>query len=103
MRGDDPLTFTERHRLEGLPDVIDRLTAEIAKLEDFLAQPDLYNKEPAKFAKGTEALIERQQALAKAEADWMRLEEKLESAGGERVSRRVVPVWRRGSETRRSR
>ena len=82
LRGDDTLTFTERHRLEGLPDVIDRLTAEIAKLEDFLAQPDLYNKEPAKFAKGTEALIERQQALAKAEADWMRLEEKLESAGG---------------------
>jgi ATP-binding cassette subfamily F protein uup len=70
------LTFTERHRLDELPDVIDRLTAEIAKLEEFLAQPDLYTKEPVKFAKGTEALVERQKALAAAEEEWMALEEK---------------------------
>lgn len=76
------LTFTEKHRLEELPSVIDRLTAEIAKLEEFLAQPDLYAKEPVKFAKGTEALVDRQQALAAAEEEWLTLEEKAEAEKG---------------------
>ncbi|PJE29974.1 ATP-binding cassette, subfamily F, uup [Pseudooceanicola antarcticus] len=70
------LSFTEKHRLEELPLVIERYEAEIAKLEQFLAQPDLYQKEPVKFAKGTEALAERQQLLAAAEEEWMELEEK---------------------------
>ena len=74
------LTFTERHRLEELPGVIDRLTAEIAKLEEFLAQPDLYTKEPVKFTKGTEALVDRQQALAAAEEEWLILEDKAENS-----------------------
>ncbi|MBY6166042.1 ABC-F family ATP-binding cassette domain-containing protein [Pseudooceanicola nitratireducens] len=73
------LSFTERHRLEALPAEMDRLSAEIAKLEQFLAQPDLYTKEPVKFAKGTEALVERQQALAAAEEEWLELEEKAEA------------------------
>lgn len=70
------LSFTEKHRLEELPAVIERFEAEIAKLEAFLAQPDLYAKEPLKFKKGTEALVERQQALAAAEEEWIGLEEK---------------------------
>ncbi len=70
------LSFTEKHRLEELPTVIERFEAEIAKLEAFLAQPDLYVKEPLKFKKGTEALVERQQALAAAEEEWIGLEEK---------------------------
>lgn len=73
------LSFTEKHRLEALPAVIDRLGAEIAKLEAFLAQPDLYSKEPLKFKKGTEALVERQQALADAEEEWLTLMEKAEN------------------------
>lgn len=73
------LSFTEKHRLEALPALIDRLGAEIAKLEAFLAQPDLYSKEPLKFKKGTEALVERQQALADAEEEWLALMEKAEN------------------------
>ena len=60
--------------------MIDRLTAEIAKLEEFLAQPDLFTKEPMKFKKGTEALVERQTALAAAEEEWLELAEKAEDA-----------------------
>ncbi len=75
----DGLSFTERHRLEALPGVIDRLTAEIAKLEEFLAQPDLFHKEPAKFKKATEALVERQTALAAAEEEWLDLAERAEA------------------------
>lgn len=70
------LTFTEKHRLEALPDEIDRLTAEIGKLEDFLADPDLYHSAPVKFQKASEALAERQALLLAAEEEWLELEEK---------------------------
>ena len=70
------LSFTEKHRLEALPGVIERLESEIAKLETYLAAPDLYAKEPLKFQKATEALVERQSALSAAEEEWLILEEK---------------------------
>ncbi|MDP5366720.1 MAG: ABC transporter ATP-binding protein, partial [Paracoccaceae bacterium] len=66
------------HRLEALPGVIEALEAEIAKLEDYLAAPDLFTKEPVKFRKATEALVQRQDALAAAEEEWMTLEAKAE-------------------------
>ncbi|SMX41713.1 ABC-F family ATP-binding cassette domain-containing protein [Actibacterium lipolyticum] len=70
------LSFTEKHRLEELPSVIERYEAEIAKLEEFLSAPDLFTKEPLKFQKATDALVERHAALAQAEEEWMMLEEK---------------------------
>ena len=70
------LSFTEKHRLEALPSVIERLEGEIAKLETYLAAPDLYAKEPLKFQKATEGLVERQSALSAAEEEWLILEEK---------------------------
>ena len=73
------LSFSEKHRLEELPAVIERLEAEIAKLEEYLSAPDLFSAEPVKFAKASEALIERHSALSDAEEEWITLEEK---AGG---------------------
>jgi ATP-binding cassette subfamily F protein uup len=73
------LTYTEKHRLEELPGVLDRLAAEIAKLEEFLADPELFSKEPLKFQKATDALVERQEALANAEEEWLELAEKAET------------------------
>ncbi|MBP9184501.1 MAG: ATP-binding cassette domain-containing protein, partial [Fuscovulum sp.] len=70
------LTFTERKRFDDLPALMDRLQAEIAKLSDFLAQPDLFTKEPVKFRKASEGLAERQAALAAAEEDWLTLAER---------------------------
>ncbi|MDR7126517.1 ATP-binding cassette domain-containing protein [Pseudotabrizicola sp. 4114] len=70
------LSFTERKRLDELPAIIARLEAEIVKLEEFLAVPDLYSKDPVKFKKGTEALTERQIALQTAETEWLALEER---------------------------
>ncbi|MFN4130730.1 MAG: ABC transporter C-terminal domain-containing protein, partial [Paracoccaceae bacterium] len=67
------LSFTERKRLDDLPALIARLEAEIVKLEEFLAVPDLYSKDPVKFKKGTAALTERQIALQTAEAEWLAL------------------------------
>jgi ATP-binding cassette subfamily F protein uup len=70
------LSFTERHRLDALPGVIERLEAEIGKLGQLLSDPDLFAREPVKFRKATEALAERQAALAAAEEEWLALEEK---------------------------
>ncbi|WP_438987764.1 ABC-F family ATP-binding cassette domain-containing protein [Marivivens donghaensis] len=73
------LSFTEKHRLEELPSVIDKITAEIAKLEELMADPELFTKQPVKFQKATEALVQRQDAPAAAEEEWMLLMEKSEA------------------------
>lgn len=70
------LSFTERHRLQALPDEIAKLEAEIAKLSELLSDPELYTAQPVKFQKATEALVERQEKLAVAEEEWLMLEEK---------------------------
>ena len=75
-KASEGLSFTEKHRLEALPGIIERLEAEIAKLEEFLMDPELFSKEPVKFKKASEALAERQLALAAAEEEWLELEEK---------------------------
>ena len=45
-------------------------------LKSLLSDPDLYTREPVKFAKATEALAERQARLSAAEDEWLELEEK---------------------------
>ncbi|SIO14662.1 ATP-binding cassette, subfamily F, uup [Rhodovulum sp. ES.010] len=72
------LSFTEKHRLDELPAEIERLEAEIAKLEELLSDPDLFSREPVKFQKATDALVTRQEALARAEEEWLTLAEKAE-------------------------
>jgi ATP-binding cassette subfamily F protein uup len=72
------LSFTEKHRLEELPAQIARLEAEIAKLEGLLADPELFTREPVKFRRATEALTQRQAALAEAEEEWLILADKAE-------------------------
>lgn len=70
------LSFTERKRLDDLPDLIARLESEIGKLSELLADPDLFTREPVKFRKATEALTERQAALEAAETEWLDLAER---------------------------
>ena len=72
----DTLSFTERKRLEDLPDVIARLEAEISKLSEVLEAEDLFTREPVKFRKASEMMAERQAQLAAAEEEWMVLEER---------------------------
>jgi ATP-binding cassette subfamily F protein uup len=68
------LSFSQIDRLEKLPVVIERTEAEIAKLEEFLSQPDLFTENPVKFQKATDGLIERHEILASLEEEWMELE-----------------------------
>lgn len=72
------LSFTEKHRLEALPEEIARLEAEIAKLQELMSDPELYTREPVKFQKATDALVARQEKLSSAEEEWLDLAEKAE-------------------------
>lgn len=73
------LSFTEKHRLEALPAEIERLEAEMGKLQELLSDPELFTREPVKFRKATEALAERQDKLSAAEEEWLTLAEKAEA------------------------
>ncbi|MEM1385341.1 MAG: ABC-F family ATP-binding cassette domain-containing protein, partial [Pseudomonadota bacterium] len=68
------LSYAQERRLAQLPGEIERLAAEIAKLEEFLADPALFNQAPVKFAKASEGLTQRQTQLAAAEEEWLELE-----------------------------
>ena len=70
------LSFTEKHRLETIPAEMERLEAEIGKLQELMSDPALFTENPVKFQKATDALIERQSKLDTAEEEWMLLEEK---------------------------
>ena len=73
------LSYKQELRLADLPPEIERLEGEIAKLGELLADPELYSREPVKFRKATEMLEERQSRLARAEEEWLELEELRES------------------------
>ena len=75
------LSFTEKHRLETLPDEIARLEAEIGKLGELMSDPALFTEQPVKFQKATDALMDRQAKLEAAEEEWLALEEKAAQAG----------------------
>ena len=72
------LSFTDKHRLEVLPDEIARIEAEIGKLGALMSDPALFTENPVKFAKATDALAERQAKLEAAEEEWLELSEKAE-------------------------
>jgi ATP-binding cassette subfamily F protein uup len=76
------LSFKEKHALETLPALIDRLNADIAKLNDLLAEPGLFERNPARFNKAVEALGQTQTKLADSEEEWLRLEMLREAAEG---------------------
>ena len=72
-RAAEALSFTERKRLDALPGIIYRLEAEIARLSEYLEQPELFTKDPLKFRKASEGMADRQATLTEAEAEWMDL------------------------------
>ncbi|MBK5926956.1 ABC-F family ATP-binding cassette domain-containing protein [Rhodobaculum claviforme] len=72
----DALSFTERHRLETLPEVMGQLEDDIGRLSDLLADPELFTRAPEKFRKATAALAQRQAALSAAEEEWLALAER---------------------------
>ena len=68
------MTFKDKHALETLPSRIANLEAEIAKFNRQLSDPNLYAKDPVKFAAISQTLTEAQAALTSAEEQWLELE-----------------------------
>ena len=68
------MTFKDKHALETLPKQMEATTAEIARLQRRLSDPNLYRKDPTSFRKLTEALTQAQADLAAAEERWLALE-----------------------------
>ncbi len=80
--GKGKLSFKEQHALATLPARIDALRRKCAKLHELLDNPDLYAKDPAKFAKASELLASLEAERAHAEEEWLALEIKREEIDG---------------------
>jgi len=75
------LSFKQQHALENLPDEIERLEFEIAKLKQALAKPGLYDENPKKFNTWAEELGKRETLLSDKENEWLELEMLAEELG----------------------
>ncbi len=76
------MSFKDKHALETLPAEIDRLRAQARKLEDRLADPDFYGRDPEGLERISAELADVQHTLLQAEDRWLELEmrrEELES------------------------
>ncbi|EBX4816996.1 ABC transporter ATP-binding protein, partial [Salmonella enterica subsp. enterica serovar Newport] len=68
------LSFKQKFALENLPTKMAEVSAAISKLEDKLADPKFYDKDPKGFAQ-TIAMIDKERAaLAAMEEEWLELE-----------------------------
>ncbi len=75
------LSYNEQRDLERLPGVMDKLHVDIARLEQRMADPGLYSRDPAGFQKVTAELETARAHLAAAEERWLDLELKREELG----------------------
>jgi ATP-binding cassette subfamily F protein uup len=67
------LSFHEQHALKVLPDEIADLESQIAGLQERLADPAFYARDPDTFAAASAKLKECEAALSKAEERWLEL------------------------------
>ena len=68
------LSFKEKHALETLPAQIEKLNADIARLQHTLATPNLFTNDVAAFKAAAADLRRAENKLAKAEEQWFELE-----------------------------
>jgi ATP-binding cassette subfamily F protein uup len=81
---DAKLSFKDKHRLKEVEQAMPKLGAEIERLGKDLSDPDLFNKDPARFQKLSDRLAAARGELEQAEMDWLEIEalkEQLEKAG----------------------
>ncbi|MBO1904972.1 ATP-binding cassette domain-containing protein [Microvirga sp. 3-52] len=68
------LSFNEQHDLKTLPKRMSEMEARIAKVQEILADSELYSRDPARFQKAMDALTQLQAELHAAEERWLELE-----------------------------
>jgi ATP-binding cassette subfamily F protein uup len=76
------LSYKEERELGLLPGEIDRLSAEVTRLEQDLADPELYRERPQGIAELADRLEKLRRELNGAESRWLALEEKQERLRG---------------------
>ncbi len=76
------LTYKDQRDYELLPKRIDELESEIARDESLLADPDLYRRDPERFAQLTEAIEKARAERDAAEERWLELAEQAEALAG---------------------
>ena len=77
------LSFNEKHALETLPALIDKLQSEVRTQQSLLDDPELYQTDRKRFDQATTTLAAAQSKLHEAEHRWLELEmlrEELEGA-----------------------
>jgi ATP-binding cassette subfamily F protein uup len=73
------LSYKDQRRLQELDGLIHALPSKIAKLEQDLADPNLYSRDPAGFSRLSGALAAARAELEAAELEWLELEERREA------------------------
>ncbi|WP_306143349.1 ATP-binding cassette domain-containing protein [Roseibium sp. MMSF_3412] len=68
------LTFTQQHLLKTLPDAIEQLEAKLEKLQGEMNDPQLYAKNPEKFARLSQQITDLAAEKDAAEEQWLELE-----------------------------
>ena len=76
------LSYKDQRDYDLLPKRIDELEAEIARDEDILSDPDLYTRDPARFAQLTAAIEKARSERDRAEQRWLELAEQAEALAG---------------------
>jgi ABC transport system ATP-binding/permease protein len=76
------LTYKDQRDLDLLPQRIEALEAQIARDEQALSDPDLYRRDPARFAAITSAIDKARAERDAAEARWLELAEQAEALAG---------------------
>lgn len=71
------LTYIEKRDLEQLPTEMKLLTKAITELEQKLADPNLYQKNPVEFSKLTQELTDKKAHLDTMELRWLEIDEKV--------------------------
>jgi len=73
------LSYKDQRRLQELDGLIHALPGKIAKLEQDLADPNLYSRDPAAFSRLSGSLEAARTQLDEAELEWLELEERREA------------------------
>ena len=73
------LSYKDQRDLDRLPAEIERLQADVAKDEDALSDPDLYSRDPKRFAELTERIARHRADIEAAEVRWLEVAELAES------------------------
>jgi ATP-binding cassette subfamily F protein uup len=73
------LSYKDQRDYDRLPDEIDRLQAEVAADEQSLSDPDLYVRDPKRFAELTERIARHRADIEAAELRWLEVAEMAES------------------------